>query len=224
MNKEIAEFLKANQQLIEIGDFRKLYDNTYSPFIVRGYSNRVGELTDVLESAGINPLDYMDDVPSRYHFESRLPKNYEIGKIDTIGEWAFAYTSGIDTLDISNVRYIGEYAFYSSSIKTIEIPGDVKEIQPYTFAYSRLINAVINEGTTAILNEAFGDCINLTDVWLPKSLTDLSASAFYGCEKLKNIYYNDTSDNFYKLNFNYKRTGSKVVDVHCTDKVITFYG
>lgn len=223
MNRKIANFLNDNKAIIEKNDFYKLYNNTYTAFILPGYSNLVGELTDVLESANINPLDYMSDIPSRYHFESMLPKNYKIGKIDTISEWAFAYTTGIDTLDISSVRYVGEYAFYSSSIKTIEIPSAIKEIKPHTFAYSRLINAVISEGTTAILNEAFSDCINLTNVWLPKSLTDLPASAFYGCEKLKNIYYNDTSDNFYKLNFNYKITDSEAVDIHCTDKVI-YYG
>lgn len=223
MDREIANFLNDNKAILKINDFYKLYDNAFTTFVLPGYSNLVGELTDTFESANINPLDYMNDIPSRYHFESMLPKNYKIGKIDTISEWAFAYASGIDTLDISSVRHVGNYAFYSSSIKTIEIPGAVKEVKPHTFSYSRLINAVISEGTTTILNEAFGSCINLTDVWLPKSLTDLSLSAFFNCNKLKNIYYNDISDNFYNLNFNYKMTQSKAINIHCTDKVI-YYG
>lgn len=169
----------------------------------------------------------MNDIPRGYHFGSELPKTYSIGNMDTIGAWAFAYTSGIDTLDILSVRYIDEHAFYMSSIKTIEIPGSVKEIQPSTFEHSDLVNAMINEGTTAILNEAFSHCYALTDLWIPKSLTYVALSAFQGCTDLRNIYYNSTSYDFYMLkvkNIDISAIGSDSINVHCTDKVITFYG
>ena len=224
MTREVANFLKANQQLIEAGDFRKLYENALSGFNGSKRSTFISEITDLFEAAGIDPLYYMNDIPSKYHFGSTLPKTYSIGNIDTIGSYAFAYMIGLDTLDISSVRYIGDHAFYMSAIKTIEIPGSVKEIQPSTFEHSDLVNAVINEGTTTILNEAFSHCYNLTDIWLPKSLTDIAASAFLSCTDLKNIYYNSTSYDFYNLNFNFNMIGSSKVDVHCTDEVITFYG
>lgn len=112
MTKEIADFIKANQQLIEVGDFRKLYENTFTWFIKFGRYASISEITELFEAAGIDPLYYMNDIPTGYHFESTLPKTYSIGNIDTIGSYAFAYTTGIDTLDISSVRYIGEFAFY----------------------------------------------------------------------------------------------------------------
>ena len=224
MTKEVADFLKANQQLIEVGDFRKLYENALSGFNGSKKYAFISEITELFEAAGIDPLYYMNDIPSKYHFGSVLPKTYSIGNMDTIGSYAFAYTSGIDTLDISSVRYIGEHAFYMSDIKAIEIPGSVKEIQPYTFASSELVNVVINEGTTTILNEAFSHCYDLTDVWLPKSLTDVATSAFWGCTRLENIYYNSTSNDFYNLNITIDMIDSDSINVHCTDKVITFYG
>lgn len=224
MTREVADFLKANQQLIEVGDFRKLYENALTWFIRSGKYAFISEITEVFEAAGIDPLYYMNDIPTGYHFESKLPETYSIGNMDTIGSWAFAYTSGIDTLDISSVRYIGDHAFYMSSIKTIEIPGSIKEIQPSTFEHSDLVNAVINEGTTTILNDVFIHCYDLTDLWVPKSLTDIAASAFLSCTNLRNIYYNSTSYDFYNLNFNFNMIGSGKVDVHCTDEVITFYG
>ena len=224
MTKEVADFLKANKQLIEVGDFRKLYENAVIGFIKPGRYALISEITELFEAAGIDPLYYMNDIPSRYHFGSVLPKTYSIGNMDTIGAWAFAYTSGIDALDVSSVRYIGEFAFYMSSIKTIDIPGSVKEIQPGAFEHSDLVNAVINEGTTTILNEAFSHCYYLADLRIPKSLTAIAASAFQSCTDLRNIYYNSTSYDFYNLNFNFKMIGSNKVDVHCTDEVITFYG
>ena len=224
MTREVADFLKANKQLIEVGDFRKLYENALSGFNGSKRYAFISEITDLFEAAGIDPLYYMNDIPTGYHFESKLLKTYSIGNMDTIGSYAFAYTTGLDTLDISSVRYIGDHAFYMSSIKTIEIPGSVKEIQPSTFKHSDLVNAVINEGTTTILNDVFIHCYDLTDLWVPKSLTDIAASAFMSCTNLKNIYYNSTSYDFYNLNFNFNMIGSGKVDVHCTDKVITFYG
>lgn len=224
MTREVADFLNANQQLIEAGDFRELYENAFIKFARSGRYAFISEITEVFEAAGIDPLYYMNDIPDGYHFESRLPKTYSIGNIDTIGSYAFAYMTGLDTLDVSSVRYIGDYAFYRSSIKVIDIPGSVKEIQPHTFDRSELVNAVINESTTVILNEAFSHCYDLTDLWIPKSLIALAPSAFMSCTKLRNIYYNSTSYDFYNLNFNFNMIGSNKVDVHCTDKVITFYG
>ena len=224
MTREVADFLKANRQLIEVGDFRKLYENALSGFNGSKKYAFISEITDLFEAAGIDPLYYMNDIPRGYHFESVLPKTYSIGNMDTIGAWAFAYVYGIDTLDISSVRYIGDHAFYMSSIKTIEIPGSVKEIQLSTFECSALVNVVINEGTTIIVNYVFSHCRDLTDLWLPKSLTYIAESAFRSCTDLKNIYYNSTSYDFYKLNFNFNMIGSRKIDVHCTDEVITFYG
>lgn len=224
MTKEVADFLKANQELIEAGDFRKLYEKAITEFVISERYSKISEITEVFEAAGIDPLYYMNDIPSRYHFGSDLPKTYSIGNIDTIDSYAFAWTIGIDTLDISSVRYIGDHAFYHSSIEVIDIPGSVREIQPYTFNHSGLVNVVINEGTTVILNEAFSHCYNLTDLWIPKSLTDVASSAFLRCTNLKNIYYNSTSNDFYNLNFDFNIIGSDNINVNCTDKVITFYG
>lgn len=224
MTKEIADFIKANQQLIEAGDFRKLYENAFTEFVIAGRYSSISELTEVFEAASIDPLQYMNDIPSRYHFGSTLPKTYSIGNIDTIGSYAFAYMIGLDTLDISNVRFIDNHAFFKSEIAVVEIPGSVKEIQPYTFASSALVNVVINEGTTTILNEAFSHCYTLKDIWLPKSLADISASAFLGCTRLENIYYNSTINDFYNLNITIGMIGLDSINVHCTDKVITFYG
>ena len=224
MTREVADFLKANKQLIEEGDFRKLYENAFIWFIKSGRYALISEIAELFEAAGIDPLYYMNDIPSGYHFGSVLPKTYSIGNMDTIGSYAFAYMTGLDTLDISSVRYIGDHAFYMSSIKTIEIPGSVKEIQPYTFASSELVNVVINEGTTTILNEAFSHCYTLKDMWLPKSLTNVATSAFGGCTRLENIYYNSTINDFYNLNITIDMIDSDSINVHCTDEVITFYG
>ena len=42
--------------------------------------------------------------------------------------------------------------------------------------------------------------------------------------RLENIYYNSTSNDFYNLNITIDMIDSDSINVHCTDKVITFYG
>lgn len=108
--KQAFEFIKLHKDLIEESNFKELYEQFDN---ITDYLTDTHYLTDIFIEAGIDPLKYMDDIPTGYHFESTLPKTYSIGNIDTIGSYAFAYMTGLDTLDISSVRYIGEFAFYS---------------------------------------------------------------------------------------------------------------
>ncbi|MCQ2077841.1 MAG: leucine-rich repeat protein [Bacteroidaceae bacterium] len=87
--------------------------------------------------------------------------------VDTIGNYAFYYCSGLTSITIPNsVTTIGEEAFfYCSGLTSITIPNSV----------------------TTIGGGAFSRCSNLTSVTIPNSVTTIGNYAFYDCRSLTSI-------------------------------------
>ena len=50
-----------------------------------------------------------------------------------------------------------------------------------------IINYVVKAGTRVICDDAFADCIDLTSVTIPNSVTSIGESAFYGCRSLTSV-------------------------------------
>ena len=87
--------------------------------------------------------------------------------VTSIGNEAFRWCSGIDSLIINNAATsIGEWAFASCfGIKTLSLGEKIK-----TIGYN-----------------AFSDCSGLTNVTIPQSVTSIGPCAFAYCTSLKNI-------------------------------------
>ncbi len=96
--------------------------------------------------------------------------------------------SGVLTLP-ETVTAIGEGAFADlSGLKTIIIPGTVKEIRQNAFRNNAdLENVILQEGVEVIGASAFFDCTNLKNIELPESLIEISSSAFSYCSSINNI-------------------------------------
>jgi hypothetical protein len=78
-----------------------------------------------------------------------------------------------------------QYAMTRCGIEEIDIPGTVERIAAFTFNECMQLKTVkINEGTKKILAWAFKDCVNLTDVYLPATIEEISEKAFEGCSKV----------------------------------------
>lgn len=84
-------------------------------------------------------------------------------KVTALSKVAFAYCSSINSFTVpEGVDSIGEYAFWKSNVKSVNLPNSVKTISL----------------------GAFWDCLNLTKVVMPESLEVIEESMFYGCENL----------------------------------------
>ena len=96
--------------------------------------------------------------------------------------------SGVLTLP-ETVTAIGEGAFADlSGLKTIIIPGTVKEIRQNAFRNNADLETVIlQEGVEVIGARAFSDCTNLKNIELPESLIEIGESAFFRCSSINNI-------------------------------------
>ena len=81
--------------------------------------------------------------------------------VTSIGEWAFAYCSGLTSITIPNsVTSIGEGAFAQcTNLIYVEISSGLKVIEDHTFyACKKLKSVTIGNNVVSIGNEAFGSC------------------------------------------------------------------
>jgi uncharacterized repeat protein (TIGR02543 family) len=84
-----------------------------------------------------------------------------------------------DSLDLSHVTSIGEYAFYyCSSLQSITSGGATQ----------------LNPNLMTIQNSAFQDCESLTDSLDLSHVTSIGEYAFYGCRLLEDITFPDHAD------------------------------
>ena len=89
----------------------------------------------------------------------------------------------------NNVKAIGEFAFaytpFATPLKSVTIPGSVKEIWQGAFwECSDLTTVKLSEGIKNISLNAFSGCSRLTQINLPKSLEDGSLLSFRNKVKL----------------------------------------
>ncbi len=110
--------------------------------------------------------------------------------VTSIGSSAFAYCTGLTSIEIPNsVTSIGYEAFYAcSSLASIEIPCSVTSIGDGAFRYcSGLTSIIIPNSVTNIGSSAFSGCSGLTSIVIPNGVTSIGYGAFYNCTGLTSI-------------------------------------
>ena len=137
--------------------------------------------------------------------------------LKTIGMYAFADCSSLESIDLSNssITEIPENAFSNcTSLKTVKLPSTVTKIADDAFADCKKLEetqGLSNCKISEIGKDAFAGCYNLktfdissatitslpdticsnmyalTSIHLPKTLTSIGTSALEGCKKLEEI-------------------------------------
>lgn len=72
MTNEVKDFIEQNIELIDMEFFELLYHKASYTF--NSGAKEIGELTAVLQSAGILPLEYMSTVPNFFVFNKDIKK------------------------------------------------------------------------------------------------------------------------------------------------------
>lgn len=101
----------------------------------------------------------------------------------------------------SNIKYvrlpdsattIGKEAFNSSSLKSIDLPSQMRLIDESAFYYCQSLTHVSMPATLNTMGGAiFEECSNLTSIAIPNGLRVIPQSAFYFCESLSQITWGD---------------------------------
>lgn len=89
-----------------------------------------------------------------------------------------------------DIREIGEFAFaYCKDLFTLTVPANV-EIAENAFYRNETIEAVtLPEGLTVIRENTFWGCINLKTVEIPGSVTEIGAFAFNCCQAMETLTF-----------------------------------
>ena len=122
-------------EYIETEDYADLYDlvNKDDLCINLGVT---GEITVILESAELDPLAYLDYIPSGYYCDNAKKTFIIPTNIKEINAYGFHY-SGLEQVEIPfNVIKIGEAAFsYCEDLKLVEIDNPDIQIEYDAFDY-----------------------------------------------------------------------------------------
>lgn len=183
--KDLVEYIKDHIYLFKDRDITSLY-SSWVPY-------RRDELTVELYAAGIDPLRYMNYVPSQYlcGHTGKISRVVIPDNITGIGDRAF---SGSDVLEYvklsSDICTIGDNAFeYTPSLKEISIPEKLITISSNTFCHSGICKIKFHtEGQLSFISDnAFRGCGNLKEVEIPEGVVVLGNYSFYHCTGIKTV-------------------------------------
>lgn len=111
--------------------------------------------------------------------------------LEEIGSYAFSRTSALEEIQLpAGLTTIGESAFRTSRIESIVIPASVETIASTAFSSCQsLASLTFAAGSMlkTIGNNAFEDCLSLTNITLPSSLETIGEAAFIRCNGLVSV-------------------------------------
>lgn len=202
----IINFLRQNTQLLAANDLDTLYKKFVPiPFKNRGFNADAADLTRLLLEAGVEPLDYLEEIPPFYLYDNNEIESVVIpSNIKTVGNSAFAQCVNLKNIIISNgVERIDPSAFYAD-----------KQIQ----------NIILPDSVKIIGANAFEDCTLLARVTIGKGIMNIESGAFYNCTSLKRIDYTGTMEQWYNIQKTEYDDGwdafTGEYTIHCTDGIL----
>lgn len=93
-----------------------------------------------------------------------------------------------------DVKIIGRDAFKNSKIKEIDIPNGVSKLDICAFAYSELERISLPDTLKVVGAYAFSNCTNLTELTIPKSVSQIDDNVFEGLENCVLTILNESDD------------------------------
>ncbi|HBN05969.1 MAG TPA: hypothetical protein DD434_09310, partial [Bacteroidales bacterium] len=128
---------------------------------------------------GNSSQEFPDEYDSTITIPSTVVHNSITYNVKSIGENAFRECNSLESVIIpSSVNSIGSCAFSNSSIRSIALPSSVNNIGEWSFRY----------------------CFELTDFFVPATLTQIDFAALYGCYYMQNINVDDNNPNYSSIN------------------------
>lgn len=123
-------------------------------------------------------------------------------RCETIGAYAFTSCTALESIKLPmTITSIGARAFDAcTSLRELTVPGLVETV-PEGFAASctALEDVTLPVNLTSIDEYAFYKCENLYSITVPDGLTTVVQCAFYGTDKLMEVYYGGSEDDWKQI-------------------------
>ncbi len=118
--------------------------------------------------------------------------------VTAISTNAFAGLQNLTQITIpSSVTTIGNQAFYSSGLTSIDIPNGVTMIEESAFLNcNSLASVTFSNSITTLGNYSFQGCYALTSLVIPDNITSIGVSAFGECGGLNSIVVSSGNPNY----------------------------
>lgn len=156
MELALKEFVEKNIKLIEQNRFKELYTiANFDPDL------KVYDLTKLLHTIDIDPLQYLDYIPSDFMMGANLntPQSIDLSHlthIKSIDNYAFGHNYNIKEIILPpNLETIGSAAVIDSGLEKLLIPKSVKSIGDLAFMDCKSLSEVVIEGAPSIGSNAF---------------------------------------------------------------------
>ena len=156
--------------------------------------------TTVNGTSGWKIVEYHgSDIDSSFAFPTTLTVNSSSYSVISLGDYSYYHTSVLSTYEWnavipSNIRYIGNYAFYKRDIKTLT-GSTLSYIGKYAFAQTTTLISVLFTTVSNIDDYAFYRNTELNTVNLGTGILTIGDFAFYNSwseNKLSAFYINTT--------------------------------
>lgn len=142
----------------------------------------------------------------------------------SLGYEAFAYCNSLKEISLpSGMTTMGEYTFREcNSLETVSLPGFVGQSDGMFYGCSGLREVRFSGGVSYIGGNSFVGCKKMKVLYLPLSVTSIDKNAFFDCEKLMDVYYSGTEDDWNRLKKSGIKDGNKFLTtarIHCGENV-----
>lgn len=244
ISEDVLKFLNREdvQNALVRNDMQELYTIAENPYLG---DSTMGELTDILIQAGIDPLLGMTEIPIGFLAYRGDIKSFSIPiGITKINGSAFSF-AGLESVTIpSSVREIDREAFYNcENLKTVRLPvgvglygsafshsglesvelKDVKLQGRFIFWSCKQLKSVIIKGNMPeIPTWTFVDCRKLTHVELPASLKEIESSTFLSCSRLEEIDFAGTVDQWKDIKIHKNNAKLFSCKIICSDGILKY--
>ena len=120
--------------------------------------------------------------------------------LEGIGDYAFAGGFNGETIVLpQSLKEIGVGAFNDcQNLRYVRVPWGVKKISRMCFNYCESLKKVVLEGVEEIKEYAFGGCIRLETMYLPKTLKKIIGDGVFPNRKIE-IQYEGSKEDFEKV-------------------------